>query len=221
MKKLVWIFLFLAFRMTAVQAEPESKVKIVALGDSTAAGTPGFCSPRECPPDGRGDEESQHAYWVMKCHPGWEVVNQGVNGERSDQILKRFETDVLRLKPKAVIVLAGVNDLFQGRPVESIQKNLTQIYERARAAGILVLACSVIPYNFSTSEVKQKMNDLNVWIRTYSLKRGNGFCDTYQAVDDLASLGNLISSPDGLHPDKDGYHKMGDVIAGCLESMKI
>jgi lysophospholipase L1-like esterase len=56
---------------------------IVALGDSTTAGTPGFKSPIEAPPDGAGDIESQYAYWLTRAHPDWRVLNHGVNGERS------------------------------------------------------------------------------------------------------------------------------------------
>src|SRR5436190_19180560 len=68
---------------------------IVALGDSTTAGTPGFKSPIEAPPDGAGNVESQYAYWLMKTHPDWRVLNRGVDGERSDQIRARFERDGL------------------------------------------------------------------------------------------------------------------------------
>ena len=67
------------------------KVTIVAMGDSTTAGTPGWKSRVEAPPDGAGDETSQYAYWLMQAHPEWDVVNQGVNGERSDQILAHCE----------------------------------------------------------------------------------------------------------------------------------
>lgn len=216
-KNIFFTLLFLG--LTIGYAEPTAKVKIIALGDSTTVGTPGFCSPRECPPYGRGDEQSQYSFWVMKRNPDWEVVNRGVNGERSDQIFKRFDGDVLNHQPQAIIVLAGVNDLYQGASVEAIQKNLIQIYERARQAGIRVLACSVIPYNFSPPEVKQKMKELNGWIRNYSLEKRNGFCDTYKAVEDPVKPGNLISSPDGLHPGREGYRKMGDAISGCLESL--
>ncbi len=220
MRLRIVFLLFLIGGAIPVHAQTGSKFKIVALGDSTTAGTPGFCSPQECPPHGQGDEESQYAYWVMKKHPDWEVINRGVNGERSDQILKRFDADVLSHQPQTVIVLAGVNDLYQGAPVEFIQKNLNQIYERARQAGIRVLACSVIPYNFSTPEVKQKMNELNAWIRRTSTEKENAFCDTYKALEDPAKPGHLLSSPDGLHPDTQGYQKMGEAITACLESMK-
>ncbi len=201
-----------------VNATAGSKIKIVALGDSTTAGSPGFCPPSQCPPKGRGDQESQYAYWLMKRNLDWEVFNQGVNGERSDQIFKRFDSDVLSHQSQMVIVLAGVNDLYQGKSIDFIQKNLIKIYEKAKRAGIGVLACSVIPYNFSSPEVKRKMKELNDWIRDYSREKGNGFCDTFKAVENPAKLETLISSPDGLHPDKDGYHKMGEAISNCLQT---
>src|SRR5689334_8924636 len=74
-------------------------LKIVALGDSTTAGTPGFRSPLESPPDGSGDETSQFAYWLMQSHPKWVVLNRGVNGQRSDQIHARFDRDVVQNAP--------------------------------------------------------------------------------------------------------------------------
>ena len=92
---------------------------IVALGDSTTAGTPGFLSPVEAPPHGRGDETSQFAYWLMRAQPEWDVLNRGVNGERSDQIAARFERDVIDAAPRAVVIIAGVNDVYQGRAADA------------------------------------------------------------------------------------------------------
>ena len=84
-----------------------TRVRIVAMGDSTTAGTPAFKSPREAPPDGSGDETSQYAYWLMKAHPEWEVVNQGINAQRSDAIAARFEADVIAQKPAVVVIIAA------------------------------------------------------------------------------------------------------------------
>ena len=83
------------------------KLRIVGLGDSTTAGTPGFLSPLEAPPNGRGNPESQYAYWMMRMHPEWTVLNRGVNGQRSDEILARFERDVLSESPNYVVILGG------------------------------------------------------------------------------------------------------------------
>src|SRR5438105_15760982 len=120
---------------------------IVALGDSTTAGTPGFRSPIEAPPDGAGNPESQYAYWLMQTHADWRVLNRGVNGERSDQIRARFSTDVLAEKrrqpmsdPFLTVIIAGVNDIYQGRPAESVERELQATYDEARTAGIGVVA---------------------------------------------------------------------------------
>lgn len=78
-------------------------VTIVALGDSTTAGTPAFKSPIEAPPNGAGNVESQYAYWLRKTHADWRVLNRGVNGERSDQIRSRCQRDVVDARPDAVV----------------------------------------------------------------------------------------------------------------------
>jgi acyl-CoA thioesterase-1 len=122
-----------------------SKLRIVGLGDSTTAGTPGFLSPLEAPPDGRGNPESQYAYWMKKAHPVWTVLNRGVNGQRSDEILARFENDVLSESPNCVVILAGVNDVYQGAPLEFTKKNLLAMYEKAIAAKIAAAAATVLP----------------------------------------------------------------------------
>src|SRR5438093_13752620 len=96
-------------RLIPSQMRP-SPVTIVGLGDSTTAGTPGFESPLEAPPDGRGDVESQYTYWMMKLHPEWLVLNRGINGQRSDEIRERLERDVLREECDYAIILACVTD---------------------------------------------------------------------------------------------------------------
>ena len=111
-------------------------ITIVALGDSTTAGTPGYRSPLEAPPNGSGNVESQYAYWLMQSHPDWQVLNRGVNGERSDQIRARFARHVLDAKPSAVVIIAGVNDIYQGRSPEVVERELAAMYDAGRAARI-------------------------------------------------------------------------------------
>src|SRR5829696_776751 len=95
------------------------RLRIVAMGDWTTAGTPAFLSPLEAPPAGRGDRTSQYAYWLTETHPHWDVLNKGVNGERSDQIRAWFDRDVVDQRPAVVVLIAGVNDVYQGRPPAS------------------------------------------------------------------------------------------------------
>jgi lysophospholipase L1-like esterase len=189
---------------------------IVGLGDSTTAGTPGFLSPIEAPPAGRGNPQSQYCYWMMDTHPEWTVLNLGVNGQRSDQILSRFERDVAKEKPAVVVVLAGVNDIYQGRTTDSVKRNLEAMYTLADRTGIVPMAATVLPYNMAGPEESSAITEVNEWIMTASRAAGRLFCDTNLAVRDAANPVLLASSPDGLHPDVEGYKKMGMAIAATL-----
>src|SRR6185436_19069288 len=102
------------------------EMKIVCLGDSTTAGTPLFKSPVEAPPAGEGDERSQFPYWLRQAHPDWQVLNCGVNGERTDQIAARFDRDVLAHQPDLVVLIAGVNDVYQGRGADEVTRQLKE-----------------------------------------------------------------------------------------------
>jgi lysophospholipase L1-like esterase len=193
---------------------PLSDTTIVALGDSTTAGTPGFKSPIEAPPDGSGDETSQYAYWLMQTRPSWHVLNHGVNGERSDQIRARFARDVVTAAPRAVVVIAGVNDIYQGRSAAVVERELEAIYVAARAARIPVVAGSIIPYNTATVDANARMHEVNDWIAGYAAAHPGEvvFCDTRAAVAAGGAPDCLASSPDGLHPSADGYRRMAAVI---------
>jgi lysophospholipase L1-like esterase len=194
------------------------RVTIVAMGDSTTAGTPAFESPRESPPNGRGDETSQYAHWLMKTHPGWNVINQGINGQRSDQIRARFEQDVVAQKPAVVVIIAGVNDVYQGRPAQHVKEQLAAMYASAHDAGIRVVAGTIIPYNTATREQNLAMHDINEWIRAQArADPGVIYVDTRAAVAARNNPDFLASSPDGLHPDAAGYRRMGDLIGPAIE----
>lgn len=193
---------------------------IVAMGDSTTAGTPGWKSRIEAPPTGAGDVSSQYAYWLMQAHADWDVVNQGVNGERSDQILARFDRDVISLNPAAVVIIAGVNDVYQGRPVEHVLTQLSTMFKLAKARNIPVVAGSIIPYNTATPEQNERMRDINEWIRkTASADPAIDFVDTRAAVAAPGDPDRLFESPDDLHPSPEGYRRMADAIRPVLETV--
>jgi acyl-CoA thioesterase-1 len=193
-------------------------VTIVALGDSTTAGTPAFKSPIEAPPNGTGNIESQYAYWLTKAHPDWQVLNCGVNGERTDQIRARFARDAARATPAVVVIIAGVNDVYQGRSAESVERELEAMYEAARAAKIIVVAGSIIPFNVATADQNARMHAINDWIRRYSASHAGRvvFCDTRAAVGAPGQPDRLMSSPDDLHPSPDGYKRMASALEPAI-----
>jgi lysophospholipase L1-like esterase len=196
------------------------RATIVALGDSTTAGTPGFLSPLESPPSGSGDPESQYAYWLMKARPAWDVHNRGVNGERSDQIRARFDRDVLAASPLVVVIIAGVNDVYQGRPASHVIDELRGMYGQARAAGIAVVAGSIVPYNTATADQNSRMREINSWIRDSGTREhGVTFVDTRAAVAAPDAPDRLAESPDDLHPSAGGYRRMAEALLPAVEAV--
>jgi len=191
---------------------------IVALGDSTTAGTPGFQSPVEAPPDGAGDATSQYAYWLMQTRRDWRVLNRGVNGERADEIRARFDRDVVSASPRVVVIVAGVNDIYQGRSAASVVRELAAMYDAARAAQIVVVAGSIIPYDTAGPDENARMHEVNEWIRGYAVahRRDVVFCDTRAAVAAPGAPDRLVSSPDGLHPSPDGYRRMAAALEPAI-----
>ncbi|HEY2150722.1 MAG TPA: GDSL-type esterase/lipase family protein [Vicinamibacterales bacterium] len=195
-------------------------ITIVALGDSTTAGTPGFKSPIEAPPDGAGNVESQYAHWLMQSHPDWRVLNRGVNGERTDQIRARFTGDVVDARPDLVVIIGGVNDVYQGRPAKSAERELEAMYDAARSAGIPVVAGSVLPYNSATPDQNAHMRAINQWIQAYAARHGDVlFCDTRAAVAAPDAPDLLAASPDGLHPAPEGYKLMAAGLEPVIRSV--
>jgi len=192
-------------------------VVIVALGDSTTAGTPQFKSPIEAPPDGEGNVESQFAFWLMQRHPEWTVLNRGVNGERSDQIAARFDRDVVVAAPAVVVIIAGVNDVYQGRSASHVTGQLRSMYDRAIAAGISVVAGTIVPFNTASDDQKARLRDINAWIAAEAERdRHLHFADTRAAVAAPGQPDLLLSSPDELHPDVAGYRKMADALEEAI-----
>jgi len=169
---------------------------IVALGDSTTAGTPFFKSPIEVSPSGikdvapnqgSGDATAPFCYQMTVTHPDWTVLNRGVNGERS------------------------------GRSADYVTAQLKSMYDKARAAKIPVIAGSIVPYNTATAEQNARMHAINDWIRAEATRDSNvTFVDTRKAAAIPDNTDLLASSPDGLHPSIAGYHRMGDVIAAAI-----
>jgi lysophospholipase L1-like esterase len=191
---------------------------IVCLGDSTTAGTPLFKSPVEAPPNGEGDERSQFPYWLRQAHPKWTVLNCGVNGERTDQIAARFDRDVLAHQPRVVVIIAGVNDIYQNLRADRVIAQLAAMYDRASSAGLAVVAGTIVPYNTATADQNARMHAVNAWIIAQAATRPRFWsADTRAAAADPANPDRLSGSPDGLHPDTDGYRKMALAIAPQVE----
>ena len=197
-------------------------ITIVALGDSTTAGTPGYKSPVEAPPNGSGNVESQYAYWLMRARPDWQVLNRGVNGERSDQIGARFECDQLSRA-------GGHRDHRRGQrhlpgPERRIGRDeLEKMNDAARALQAIVVAGTIIPFNTATPDQNARMHAVNDWIRAYAANHGNSlvYCDTRAAAAAPGQPDRLVSSPDDLHPSPDGYRRMAIALESAIDEATV
>ena len=140
-------------------------------------------------------------------------IDRGISGQTTPQMLIRFRPDVIALKPKAVVILAGTNDIAGNTgpmTLEMIEDNLTSMAELAKANGIKVVLSSVMPvcdYHRPQTERRPpaKIIALNEWIKDYCAKNNLVYLDYYSAmIDDQKMLKKEITA-DGLHPNEAGY----------------
>lgn len=164
-----------------------------------------------------------------KFFPGKPYVNRGISGQTTPQMLIRFRPDVIALKPAAVVILAGTNDLAGNtgpETLDDIEANLMSMGDLAKANNIRVVMASVMPvcdYIRPQTERRppQKIVALNQWIKDYAAKNGFVYLDYYTAMLDEAGMLKRDLTYDGLHPNEAGYDIMGPLaekaIARALE----
>jgi lysophospholipase L1-like esterase len=157
--------------------------------------------------------------------PGKPYVNRGISGQTTPQMLVRMFPDVIDLKPAAVIILAGTNDIARNTgPVTltMIEENFQAMTELAQAHGIKVILCSVTPIadygraKMSEGRPPSDILKLNSWLKDYAAKAHAIYADYFSAlVDDQGMLKPGISA-DGLHPNPDGYKLIAPVAEAAI-----
>ena len=151
-------------------------------------------------------------------------VDRGISGQTTAQMLARFQTDVINLRPAAVHILGGTNDIAEnGGPttLEAIEGNLKSMAKMAQSHHIKIVLGTLLPttqYPWRPAiKPVPKILALNNWIRAYS--RQNGFClaDYYSAMNNGAAGLSNEDSNDGVHPTSQGYDKMERVALPAIE----
>lgn len=169
--------------------------------------------------------------------PGKPYVDRGISGQTTPQMLVRFRADVIALKPRLVVILAGTNDLAGNTgptTLEAIEDNLTSMFDLAHANGIRVVFASVLPisdYEHSSNgqpivRSKQRPPEqiiaLNAWMKKYAAMHGGIYLDYFSAMADDKGFLKEELSEDGLHPNQKGYEVMAPLaeqaIAAALKS---
>ncbi len=161
------------------------------------------------------------------------VVNRGVAGQNTSQMLLRFEDDVVALSPAAVVVLGGTNDLraYVGDPASvgqsalaRIARNITAMSDIAKARDIKVILATLPPVGADREKVSRDPDAIlavNAWVKTFAAERGYPVADYHAALVDAAGALPPSLSPDGVHPNADGYAAMRPPLAQALAGLKL
>lgn len=164
--------------------------------------------------------------WI-RMHPDFfstHYVNRGISGQTTPQMLIRFRADVVDLKPAAVVILAGTNDIAGNTgpsTLEMIMDNFKSMTEIAKSNGIKVLICSVLPaYDYPWRPGKEpnvKIPELNKMLKDYAAESDVIYVDYFSAtVNDKNGMQEDLSY-DGVHPTAAGYDVMEPIIEKAIK----
>jgi len=159
---------------------------------------------------------------------GRDFINRGISGQSTGEMLGRMRADVIALRPAAVLVEGGTNDIARGVPLSTIENNLGMIADLAEFHKIKPLFAPVLPVNDylkganpgferTTSRPPSHISELNRWLRELCERRHFTYVDYYTAtVDSKGYLGAELSD-DGLHPNAKGFRLMAPVALQAID----
>jgi lysophospholipase L1-like esterase len=190
-----------------VAAPAPSDARVVFMGDSI---TDGWQQPR-----------------YGGFFPGKPYVDRGISGQTTPQMLVRFRRDVIDLQPKAVVILAGTNDIAGNTgPMtnEEIQGNLASMSDLAHAHNIKVVFASITPVSEyhvrgvpqTTSRPMERIKAMNEWMKSYAPSHGDTYLDYFAAMIDDKGLMRAELTEDDLHPNAKGYAVMAPLAEAAI-----
>ena len=174
---------------------------------------------------------------------GKPYINRGISGELTSVILCRFRPDVIAIRPRVVVILAGTNDIkFANvndgagitRPTtfQAVTDNLVSMAELARANDILVVLSSLLPVSDYERDKDGKqiirtvhrppdqIKTLNEWIKEYTARNGHTYLDYHSAMIDEKGFLRDDLSDDGLHPNDKGYAVMAPLAEQAIATVQ-
>jgi len=165
---------------------------------------------------------------LARFFPHKPYINRGIGSQVTSQMLLRFHQDVIALKPAAVVILAGVNDVhgfMQEEKPEQIEANWEAMADLADRHGIRVVFGSILPVHGYTANARDVVEErrpaelraLNRWLKDFCHRRGYAFADYASAmIDDKGMLRRALSD-DGIHPLNAGYSLMAPIAQAAVD----
>ena len=161
--------------------------------------------------------------------PGKPYVDRGISGQTTPQMLLRLRRDVIALAPKAVVILAGVNDIAGNTgPMtdEDVEGYLASMAELATAHGVKVVMASILPVSEyhvpangtpqTTTRPMARIKAINAWMQQYAAEHGHTYLDYFSAMVDDKGLLRAELSEDDLHPNAKGYAIMAPLAEAAI-----
>lgn len=168
-------------------------------------------------------------FWRLNEYfPARDFVNRGISGQTTIQMLGRFLQDVVNLHPRAVLILAGINDIARGISPANIEDNLTMMGDLAKGHGIKPLFAAILPvsdyhkdvnpaYDVVSARSPTSIKQVNEWLKQYCQREGFTYVDYYSAVADTNGMIPADQADDGLHPNAKGYRLMSPVALQAID----
>ncbi|MFN0112504.1 MAG: SGNH/GDSL hydrolase family protein [Blastocatellia bacterium] len=188
---------------TKVPAPDKAENRVVFMGDSITDG-----------------------WKLAEYFPNKPFINRGISGQTTPQMLIRFRPDVIALNPKAVVILAGTNDIAGNTgpmTIEMITANYASMAELAKANGIKVVFSSVLPiHDYGKNKVSERRSPenilkLNDWLKAYCKANGHTYLDYFAKTVDEKGMLKAELAGDGLHPNADGYKIMAPMAEAAIQ----
>ena len=152
-------------------------------------------------------------------------INRGISGQTTPQMLVRFRADVIELKPKIVVILAGGNNIAGNTGISDskmICNNIFSMIELAQIHQIKVILCSVLPANYFYWNPKEKpahrIIELNTILKEYALLNHIPYVDYFSVMTSNENGLKTELSEDHVHPNTAGYEIMSPMIENAIKT---
>lgn len=169
-----------------------------------------------------GDSITQGWSDLPGLFPGLKVANRGISGDTTRGVLMRLQDDVIRLNPRAVVLLIGTNDLDDNATLDTINGNVRLILTALKAhnPAMPVVLCAVLPSSPNRHRPTWAISKLNsLYLATAEDFPQVTVVDTYAALANSVGEAVVEEMPDLLHPNGLGYAKFAAALRPTLETL--
>jgi lysophospholipase L1-like esterase len=149
--------------------------------------------------------------WAARADPRLEIRNCGIYGQRTDEIAVRLD-DCAR-GADVLIVQGGINDIAQGRDVETAAANLLAMVRRGKELGLRVALGDVLPWNNGWPDAEPQIRELNALIAEIARDENVPLLPFHDTLEDPARPGRMREewTHEGDHPNEEGYRRLAEV----------